>query len=215
MNSSPGLGSLLPGEVWRTLLTSGTVRRYEKGEILMRQGDPGSHVLLLAAGRVKIARIDSEGNELLLAVRGVGDIVGELAVLGGARRSATVTALVPCITYVLTSASFLRIIRDARVEETLLRYVIARHRESDDARAELAGLPAIQRVARVLLRFAAVAGGEFPDLDLSQEELAAAAGLSRASVTAALATLRQRDLVATSRRSLVIQDLVRLRAAFG
>jgi|HubBroStandDraft_5_1064220.scaffolds.fasta_scaffold100240_3 hypothetical protein len=59
----------------------------------MRQGDPGSHVFILAAGRVKIARVDSEGNELLLAVRGVGDIVGELAVLGGGLRSATVTAL--------------------------------------------------------------------------------------------------------------------------
>jgi CRP/FNR family cyclic AMP-dependent transcriptional regulator len=214
MNSPPVLGSLLPQEVWHALVASGTVRRYEKSEMLMRQGEPGSHVFILAAGRVKIARVDSEGNELLLAVRGVGDTVGELAVLGGGVRSATVTALVPCVTYVLSAASFLRIIRERRVEEILFRYLIARHRESDDARAELAGLSAIQRVARVLLRFTAVAGGERVDLDLSQEELAAAAGLSRASVAAALATLRQGGLIATSRRRLIIQDLAQLRAAF-
>jgi CRP/FNR family transcriptional regulator, cyclic AMP receptor protein len=214
MSSSAGLGSLLPREAWQALLASATVRRFEEAEVLMRQGEPGSYVFLLVAGRVKVARVDADGNELLLAVRGVADIVGELAVLGGGLRSATVTALVPCVTYVLSAAAFLRIVRERRVEEILLRYLIARQRESDDARAELAGLNALQRVGRVLLRFAAVAGGEQPDLSLSQEELAAAAGLSRASVAAALATLRQRGLVATRRRSLVIRDHAKLRAEF-
>jgi Cyclic nucleotide-binding domain len=87
----------LPREAWQELLASGAVRRFEKGEILMRQGEPGRYVFILVAGRVKVARVDADGNELLLAVRGVADIVGELAVLGGEMRSATVTALVPCI----------------------------------------------------------------------------------------------------------------------
>jgi CRP/FNR family transcriptional regulator, cyclic AMP receptor protein len=215
MNSLEGSGSLLPREAWQAFLADGSVRRFEKGEILMRQGDPGSYVVIVAAGRVKVSRIDVDGNELLLAVRGVGDIVGELAVLGGAARSATVTALVPCITYVLAAATFLRIVRERHFEDILLRYLIARHRESDDARAELAGLPAKQRVGRVLVRFAAVAGGEQPDLGLSQAELAAAAGVSRASMAAVLATLRQQGLVATRRRRLVICDLAKLRADFG
>jgi CRP/FNR family transcriptional regulator, cyclic AMP receptor protein len=97
MGSPAGLGSLLPPEAWQALLANGMVRRFGKGEILMRQGEPGSHVFVLARGRVKVARVDTEGNELLLALRGVGDIVGELAVLGGGARSATVTALVPCL----------------------------------------------------------------------------------------------------------------------
>ena len=63
-----------------------------------RSPQPGSCVFILAAGRVKVARVDVDGNELLLAIRGVADILGELAVLGGRMRSATVTALVPCIT---------------------------------------------------------------------------------------------------------------------
>jgi CRP/FNR family cyclic AMP-dependent transcriptional regulator len=215
MSSSAGLGSLLPQEAWEALLASAAVRRFEAGEVLMRQGEPGSYVFLLVAGRVKVARVDANGNEFLLAVRGAADIVGELAVLGGQMRSATVTALVPCIAYVLSAAAFLRIIRERRIEQILLRYLIARQRESDDARAELAGLNATQRVVRVMLRFASVAGGDQPDIGLSQEELAAAAGLSRASVAAVLATLRRRGLVVTRRRSLVICDLAKLRAEFG
>lgn len=215
MNSSAGLASLMPCEAWQALLANGAVRRFEKGEILMRQGEPGSYVFIIAAGRVKVARVDADGNELLLAIRGRADIVGELAVLGGGTRSATVTALVPCIAYLLSAAAFLRIVRERRVQDILLRYLIARQRESDDARAELAGLNAMQRVGRVLLRFASVAGGEQLKLDMSQEELAAATGLSRASVAGALATLRQRGLVATSRRSLAIRDLAKLRGEFG
>jgi CRP-like cAMP-binding protein len=56
-------------------------------------------------------------------------------------------------------------------------------------------------------------GGEYPELDLSQEELAGATGLSRASVAATLATFRRQSLIATGRRSLVIRDLTGLRAS--
>jgi hypothetical protein len=37
-----GLGALLPQEVWQALLASGTVRRFDGGEVLMLQGDPGT-----------------------------------------------------------------------------------------------------------------------------------------------------------------------------
>lgn len=49
MSSSAGLASLLPREAWQALLANGAVRRFEKGEILMRQGEPGSDPIL--AGR--------------------------------------------------------------------------------------------------------------------------------------------------------------------
>ena len=214
-NPVPRSEPVLPREVWQALLASGTVRRYDKGEVLMHQGDPGSHVLALTVGRVKITRVDPDGNELVLAIRGPGELVGEMAVLGYTVRSATVTALAPCVTSMLASANFLRIVREKRVEGTLLRHVIARYRESEDARADLAGLTAMQRIAKVLFRFATVVNGEHPELDLSQDELAGASGLSRASVAAALATFRQQGLIITGRRSLVISDLAKLRASAG
>jgi CRP/FNR family transcriptional regulator, cyclic AMP receptor protein len=209
----PSVKSLVPREVWQALLSGGTVRRYESGEVLMRQGDPGSYVLILTTGHVKVTRVDPDGNELLLAIRGPGEVIGEMAVLDGTSRLATITALAPCITYVLASASFLRIVREKHVEGTLLRHVIARYRESEEVRAELLGLPTMQRIVRVLIRFADVIGGEQPELDISQEELAGATGLSRASVTATLATLRRQGLISTGRRSLVIRDLKRLARA--
>ena len=64
MSSSAGLKSLLPPEAWQALLAGGAVRQFAKGEVLMRQGEPGSYVFVLAAGRVKVARVDADGNDL-------------------------------------------------------------------------------------------------------------------------------------------------------
>jgi CRP/FNR family cyclic AMP-dependent transcriptional regulator len=203
-------GPWIPQEIWHAFLGAGAVRRYESGEVLVRQGDPGRYVVVLTAGHVKVTRVDADGNELFLAIRGPGDVIGEMAVLGDTTRSSTVTALASCITYILASESFLKIIREKHAEDILLRHVIARYRESEELRAELAGLPAMQRIARVLLRFADVVGGQHPKVDITQEELAGATGLSRASVTAKLAALRRQGLIVTRRNSLIIRDVASL-----
>jgi len=54
----------------------------------VRQGDPGTHVLLPTAGIVKVTRFEPNGEELLLALRGPGEAIGEIAVLDGTERSA-------------------------------------------------------------------------------------------------------------------------------
>lgn len=215
MADRQGLGACLAQETWRALLAAGAVRRFSTGEVLMRQGDPGTYVLALTAGNVKVSRVESQGDELLLAVRGPGEIIGEIAVLDGTVRSATVTSLGPCITYVLPAARFLRIIREFHAETVLLRHIIARYREGEEVRTELAELPARQRIARVLLRLAGAVEGMHPALELSQEELAHAAGLSRSAVATELAGLRRLGLVATGRRRLVICNPAGLRSAAG
>ncbi|MQY09483.1 Crp/Fnr family transcriptional regulator [Actinomadura macrotermitis] len=206
-----GLGRLLPPQTWNKLLAEGAARRFSEGELLLRQGDAGTHVLLLTSGHIKVTRLEPDGEELLLAVRGPGEVIGELAVLDESTRSANVLALTQCITYVLAASRFRRILTEFDVEGMVLRHVIGRYREGEEVRAELAELPAEGRVARVLLRFASAVGGPRPVLCLSQDELAGAAGLSRAAFAAELGKLRERNVVATGRRRVTICDPARLR----
>jgi CRP-like cAMP-binding protein len=212
-----GLGSLLPRDAWNALQRNGAYRRYDAGETLLRQGEDGTHVLVLTSGQVKIIRVEPDGSELLLAIRSPGEVLGEIAVLGGTTRSATVTALDPCLTYALAAVKFRRIIDDFRLHGLLFGYFLTRLREAEDIRAELAELAASQRVARTLVRFAAMtapprAEGTAVDIRLSQDELASAVGLSRSAVAAELADLRRRGLVSTARRRVIILDLDGLRA---
>lgn len=68
---------------------------YQQGEALFREGDPGDRVFFIMSGRVQISKQLANGQLHELAVLGEGDIVGEMAVLDGRPRSASVSALEP------------------------------------------------------------------------------------------------------------------------
>lgn len=199
-------------EAWAHFVSAGDVRRHEPGRTLLRQGDPPTHVHMLVAGRVKVVRDSPEGSVLVVAVRGPGEILGEISILGGDGRSATVIAVDPCETRVIPAERFLRLVRSLGLEGELLRHAMSRIREGEAWRAEMAALPAGPRVMRTLLRLAASASATPIDVGLDQTELGQAAGLARSTVAAELARLRDQGLIATSRRRIIITDLARLRA---
>ena len=182
-------------------------------DVLLRQGDSPSHVLILVTGRVKVLRVSAEGSVLVLAVRGPGEILGDMSVLDGAGRSATVVAVDACETRVILAERFLLLVRSLGLEAQLLRHAMGRIREGEAWRAEQAALPAGPRIVRTLLRLTTPGPAEQIDIGLDQTELGlAAGGLARSTVAAELAHLRDQGLIATRRRRIVITDLPGLRA---
>ncbi|MEV0403011.1 Crp/Fnr family transcriptional regulator [Actinoallomurus sp. NPDC050550] len=211
------MGGLLPYEAWCALIDDGHIRRYRPGDTLMRQGEPGGFVLVLVAGLVKVTRDESDGSQLLLAVRGPGEVIGDISALGGGQRSATVTALDHCETTALAAGRFRELIAVHDSIDVLIRHAFGRLREREDRWAEKATLPAGRLVARELLRMAAQSGNATIgpialNLRLSQDDLARCLGLSRSAVAAELQRLRARGVVSTARRRVVIRDLRRLEA---
>ena len=73
----------------------GMVRRHRRGAFLMLEGDRSDHVLIVRDGRLKIVRTSTDGRDVLVALRGPGELVGELSALAGcdAPRAASVVAL--------------------------------------------------------------------------------------------------------------------------
>ncbi|MFI6899699.1 Crp/Fnr family transcriptional regulator [Nonomuraea sp. NPDC050394] len=197
-----------PQPAWHALIEEGIPRRYAAGDVLLQQGAPGSHVLVLTLGQVKVVRLEPDGGELLLAIRGPGELLGELAVLDGGDRSATVSALSACLAYMVSAERFHQIVHRFDLHGMLIRRGVHRLREGEDVRADLAGLPAVMLVARTLLRLAIG-----PEVSLSQSDLAAATGLSRSAVAAELAALRRMGIVVTARRRVGIEDFDALRRA--
>jgi CRP/FNR family cyclic AMP-dependent transcriptional regulator len=196
----------------------GRTRRYPKGSILFLEGDRSSSVLAIRTGRVKVTTTTAEGHQLVLALRGPGALVGELASLslGDRRRCATVVAISPVHAQVIPNDDFVSFLEHhPRALLALTRMIISRLHEGDRRRAEFGSYDTLGRLARVLLELADVSGlptddGVQLDPPLAQHELAGLVGASRESVVRALTDLRGRGLIETGRRRLVVRDLTAL-----
>jgi CRP-like cAMP-binding protein len=202
-------------EMWKRLYDAGSEHRFGAGEMVLQQGAPASQVLLLVSGRVKVSLTLPDGEVLLLAVRGPGELLGEMAVLEGDGRSATVATIDPCVMRALPAERFRTLIRTAGLEAELLRRAMRRIREGEAWRAETASLLAGPRVARALVRLAVPSTDGPVDVGLGQVEIGQAVGLSRSVVAAELAKLREQGIVRTARRRILITDPARLRALAG
>ncbi|MET9343773.1 MULTISPECIES: Crp/Fnr family transcriptional regulator [unclassified Nonomuraea] len=208
------LSMLTPDET-EALKAAGRPRRWERGEVLMTEGDTSDWVLLLLEGRVKVSSHTSGGTEVVLAVRGPGGLIGDMSAIDGSPRSATVTALEPVAGVVVRDfAGFLR--AHGRVAVLLMQLVTGRLRDADRKRVEYGAFDTTGRVATRLVELAERYGEQTSTglrvaLPLSQDELAGWTGASREAVSKALRTLRDRGLIETGRRRVVIHDLEGLR----
>jgi CRP-like cAMP-binding protein len=77
-------------------------RRHARGEVVFRQGDPGETMLVIAAGRLFASTTKLNGSSTGLNEMGPGEVLGEMAFLDPAPRSATVTAATDAVTYELS-----------------------------------------------------------------------------------------------------------------
>ncbi len=209
----PTPGSFLSNlELWEreAIVQLGTELDYPTRATLFRQGERGDHVLLLTEGWVKTTSHAYTGDEVLLAIRGPGDVLGESPALDGKPRSATAQALVPVRAILIEGERFVEhLMRHNGTMRGLLVHTLDRLRESDRARLRYVSADGTRRIARLLLDLAARHGRKIPagtliDLPLTQYELANATATSREVAARCLRILRERRIVETSRQRIVV-----------
>lgn len=111
-----------------------TERNFKTGEYLIRQGESGIGLFIILSGTVRIEKTDTTGATVEIAENGPGDIMGEMAVLDGAPRSASVVATAETSCLVLASwefNSFLKTHPEAALD--ILPIIVKRFRETNDA----------------------------------------------------------------------------------
>jgi CRP/FNR family transcriptional regulator, cyclic AMP receptor protein len=93
------------------LLGDYTPRTFPANAVLFHQGDPSDSVVFLLSGWAKVFTDSLNEHEALLALRGPGDVLGELAAIDGRPRSATVQMLMPAQVAVLSANRLLSRLR--------------------------------------------------------------------------------------------------------
>jgi CRP/FNR family cyclic AMP-dependent transcriptional regulator len=207
----PVLGFLPPRELDRVLGYT-HVTSYHAGEVIFRKGEPGESMMVIVSGQVKISVSGLDGKEAVLAVLGVGEIIGELAILDSKPRSADATALAASELMVLRRRDFVPFIeRDPTLAIRLLVMICERLRRTSAVLAErtLRHLPG--RLAKALLDLGKYDECHCPpgariELPISQKVFASLLGTSRETLNKQLHAWQSAGLITLEPSVVVIEQ---------
>lgn len=189
------------------LFSGGITRTFPSGDLLLREGDPTNHVFVLVAGWVRVYTTTMDGREVLLGLRGPGDVIGDLAALHGWSRTASVRTLHGVTAVQLLSAQFVHSLQSrSRIALAMLKQMATRLRESEITRVDFGTLDVTKRVCTWLIEQHGVseAGGLSLRMPLTQQDIANRIGASRRAVARAMSILRERRIVITSRQRILV-----------
>ena len=203
------------------LLALGHHRRYERGEHLMHQEEPGDLVLLLREGHAKATFVEPGGKEIVLGFHGPGDVLGELSFVRAEPRSSGVVAIEPAAAQALPAAAFRAFLGERPgVALALFDAIGRRFRDANRTQVQFGASDTVGRIAARLVELAERHGRPLGDgieigLPITQEDLGGWTGSSRAAVAAALRTMRELGWIRTERKRITVLDADNLAARAG
>lgn len=181
--------------------------KFPAGAAILTATQPGEAAYIVMDGTLKVSVLQETGQELILAILGVGDVVGELSLADRGGRSADVVALEPTTLLWIDRGSFDQLRRDIPdVTENLIRLMARRLRVANSQLLAMATLDVHGRVARQLLLLADVYGEKLPNGDvriplrLTQGDLAGLVGATRVRVNEVLVGYKKREYLSVDGR---------------
>lgn len=209
------LRHLSPGELDR-LVPLVTTRHYEAGAKVFLKGDPGTAMMAVLSGRVRICSYSAEGREVVLNVMSPGDVFGEIALIDGGERTADAFAMEATELLILSRRDFLPFLtRHPDICIGLLEVLCSRLRWTTEQLEDLQFLDLRSRLAKRLLylndHHSEVNGADNQRrVRISQHLLASMIGTSREAVNKQLSEWRDQSLIKVGRGSISILDRDRL-----
>ena len=189
-------------------------RKLARGQILFTQDEPTGHLFVVRSGRLRVLVSSPHGDDLVLTVLEAGDSFGEVSVLTGEPRSATVDALEDTELIAVPA----EVVRQALVDNpvallTLVSRLSATVRRVTDTAADLVFLDVPRRLAKLLVGEAVVQadGSTLCDLNMSQSGVAARLGATRQSLNRALGEFARRAWITVDGTSVRLDDADALR----
>jgi len=212
--------SELEEETLEKIAKSGVIQSFKKNSIILNEEDTGSAFFVIAEGKVKISRSSNDDKEVILAMLNESDFFGEMSLLDGMSRSATVTAVEDSKLFIIQRAEFLDLLfKFPDVSVALLTELTKRLRAATLKIKALSLKDAEGKVATVLLQIADEVGKirqgivEIDHLPY-QQELANMAGTSRETISRTLHSFAKKGLVELDGSRLRIIDYEKFKEMF-
>ena len=183
----------------------------EKRQQLFHKGDAGSTVYVVASGKLKALTTSDEGDDVVFSILGGGEVLGEVALLGGSPRTATVTAIEPAELIMLDRRDFLAFLKShPEVSIKLLEVLAQRVMRISEFVEDTLFLNLPLRLAKKMLDLARLYGEQTDagirlDLKLSQEEWGDLVGATRESINKPVRAWVEEGIVELDRGYFVIK----------
>ncbi|MBI5806948.1 MAG: Crp/Fnr family transcriptional regulator [Ignavibacteriales bacterium] len=198
----------------------GQRKKFNKGEIILLEDDAGTALFIIINGKVKVSRSSNDGKEVILTILNADDFFGEMAILDGQKRSATVSAIEPSEVFVIQRDDFINLLyAHPEITIALLQELTRRLRNADMKIKSLSLKDAEGKVATVILQIADDIGKikhgkvEIEKLPL-QQDLANMAGTSRETISRTLHSFAKKGLVEMDGNKLIITDYEKFKELF-
>jgi len=198
--------SALSDAQFAAILPSIQHRKYAPRTPILRSNENADGLYVILSGHVRVVLEDGEGHELIAASIGPNEFFGEVGLIDGGPRAATIQTQEACEVLFVPRKTVLELLQsntDAAV--IILRTVIDRLGDAHRKMASLALSDVYGRVARVLLETGRYEEGERL-VDIGSEQIAAMVGASREMVSRVVKEMIGKGLVRRHKRKLIVLD---------
>jgi len=195
-----------------TLLAVASERRFPGGQVIFQKGDPGTSMMAVLSGRVRISAYSEDGREIILNMVDPGQLFGEIALLDGKERSADATAMGRTELLILDRRDFLPFLEcNPKIAVQLIEVLCNRLRRTSEMVESIAFLDFGARLARLLVQMSEHYGKETDeglliDLRISQADLGNLIASTRESVNRQLSTWTQEGVIAIDQGKITLLD---------
>lgn len=192
-------------------------KTHKKNEVIFHENDPGSVLFVLKSGAVKISVCDRNGKEDILKIIYPGDFFGDMSLLDGKHRSATVAAMEKSMSLIVQREHFLSLINKyPNLAMNMLATMSRRLRKTDEKIASLRFADSYGKVAKVILDLAeehgtSADGKIVVDLNLNRQDFADHAGTTRETATRILNEFQRNGCIMINKRKITIMNEAALR----
>jgi CRP-like cAMP-binding protein len=179
--------------------------KYPDRSVVFHEGDPGDFLLVLLTGRVKVSLVGEEGKEITLRQLGPPSFLGEMALLDGSPRSATVTTLEKTTCLMLGRDEFLNLMRShVELMTRVLQHLTGTLRNATEQIRSLSMYDIHGRVIRGLLQLTKGRGARARTRIViekmpSHRELGELINCSRETVSRAMKSLERANYISITR----------------
>ena len=195
----------MDSEILETVRQTIFDRKFDRGEIILLEGEPAESLFFVGSGAVKIFKTSPDGKEQILSIVRPGESFSDVSVFDGGANPASAQAMGQVLLYGISRKNVQDLLKKhPEVALNVVKVMATRVRQLMSLVEDLSFRHVIGRVAKILLEYASDAAEPRPRL--TQQEIAAMAGTAREVVGRSLKALEQHGAIDLESHRVVIKN---------